>query len=42
MAAFDEEALNREQVRGWLERNLAHQPEHGYALAAAIPVRGSG
>jgi RimJ/RimL family protein N-acetyltransferase len=34
MAAFDEEPLNREQVRGWLERNLAHQREHGYGLFA--------
>ena len=34
MAAFDEEPFDREQVRAWLERNLAHQREHGYGLYA--------
>ena len=34
MAAFDEAPLDREQVRHWLERNLADQQAHGYGLFA--------
>ena len=34
MASFDEEPFDRDQVRRWLERNLAHQREHGYGLFA--------
>jgi [ribosomal protein S5]-alanine N-acetyltransferase len=34
MAAFGEEPLTREQTSRWLERNLAHQREHGYGLFA--------
>jgi [ribosomal protein S5]-alanine N-acetyltransferase len=34
MASFQAEPLNREQVRGWLNRNLDHQREHGYGLFA--------
>lgn len=34
MAAFRVPPLDREQVRGWLERNLDHQQEHGYGLFA--------
>ena len=34
MAAFDEKPLDQEQVGRWLERNLAHQREHGYGLFA--------
>lgn len=34
MAAFDSAPLDRGQVRGWLERNLEHQREHGYGLFA--------
>jgi RimJ/RimL family protein N-acetyltransferase len=34
MAAFDEEPLDREQARRWLDRNLAHQRAHGYGLFA--------
>jgi RimJ/RimL family protein N-acetyltransferase len=37
MAAFDEEPFNREQMRRWLERNVAHQREHGYGLFAVCP-----
>jgi RimJ/RimL family protein N-acetyltransferase len=35
MAAFDELPLDREQVGGWLERNLDHQRRYGYGLFAA-------
>jgi RimJ/RimL family protein N-acetyltransferase len=41
MAAFRAAPLNREQVRGWLERNLDHQREHGYGLFA-LCLRDSG
>jgi RimJ/RimL family protein N-acetyltransferase len=34
MASFDEEPFDRDQVRRWLERNLAHQREHGYGVFA--------
>lgn len=34
MAAFRAAELDREQVRGWLERNLDHQRTHGYGLFA--------
>lgn len=34
MAAFASQPLSREQVQGWLSRNLAHQLEHGYGLFA--------
>lgn len=32
VAAFEEPPLTREASEGWLQRNLAHQAEHGYAL----------
>jgi RimJ/RimL family protein N-acetyltransferase len=34
MAAFRASPLDREQVHGWLQRNLEHQREHGYGLFA--------
>jgi RimJ/RimL family protein N-acetyltransferase len=34
MAAFDAAPLERGQVRRWLDRNLAHQREHGFGLFA--------
>lgn len=36
MAAFDEKPLTRDQVRGWLQRNLDHRREHGYGLFAVV------
>ncbi len=39
MAAFDEEPFNREQGRRWLDRNLAHQREHGYGLFSVYLTR---
>jgi RimJ/RimL family protein N-acetyltransferase len=39
MAAFDETPFDREQTRRWLERNLAHQHEHGYGLFAVCLKR---
>ncbi|HEV2529541.1 MAG TPA: GNAT family N-acetyltransferase [Thermomicrobiales bacterium] len=32
MASFRAEPFDLGQVRGWVERNLAHQREHGYGL----------
>lgn len=40
MSAFDSAPLDREQVRGWLERNLDHQREHGFGLFAACSKDG--
>jgi RimJ/RimL family protein N-acetyltransferase len=34
MASFDEEPFDRDRMRRWLDRNLAHQREHGYGLFA--------
>jgi RimJ/RimL family protein N-acetyltransferase len=42
MAAFREPPLEREQVRGWLERNLDHQRQHGYGLFAVCLKTGGG
>lgn len=36
MAAFEEPPYNRQQMRFWLERNLAHQEEYGYGLFSVI------
>jgi hypothetical protein len=35
MAAFCEAPFGREQMHGWLERNLAHERRHGFGLFAA-------
>ena len=32
MASFNEPPFNREQMQGWLQRNLDHQNEYGYGL----------
>ncbi len=36
MAAFDGEVFTREQMQGWLNRNLEHQAEYGYGLFSVI------
>ena len=36
MASFGVPPFTREQMRGWVERNLAHQDEHGYGLFSVI------
>jgi len=36
MASFGGELFIREQMQGWLNRNLAHQAEHGYGLFSVI------
>lgn len=36
MASFDGELFNREQMKGWLQRNLDHQTEFGYGLFSVI------
>ena len=36
MALFDSLPFSREQVSGWLQRNLDHQEEYGYGLFAVI------
>ncbi len=41
MASFASEPFTREQMQGWLQRNLDHQAEHGYGLFSIIH-KGSG
>lgn len=36
MAAFASEVFTREQMQGWLQRNLAHQERFGYGLFSVI------
>ncbi len=36
MAAFDHPLFTREQMQGWLQRNLDHQNRHGYGLFSVI------
>jgi len=36
MAAFQTAPFGRDQMDGWLRRNLAHQDEHGYGLFSVI------
>ncbi len=39
MASFGGELFTREQMEGWLERNLQHQAEFGYSLFSVIEKR---
>jgi len=41
MAAFDSAPFTRQQMSGWMERNLQHQATHGYGLFSVI-LRSSG
>jgi ribosomal-protein-alanine N-acetyltransferase len=36
MASFDAAPFTRQQMAGWLERNLKHQQVHGYGLFSVI------
>ncbi len=36
MASFGVEPFNRDQMARWVQRNLAHQAEHGYGLFSVI------
>jgi [ribosomal protein S5]-alanine N-acetyltransferase len=36
MASFGGEVFRREQMEGWLQRNLAHQNEFGYGLFSVL------
>ncbi len=36
MASFGGELFTPAQMQGWLDRNLAHQAEHGYGLFSVI------
>jgi RimJ/RimL family protein N-acetyltransferase len=36
MAAFDHPLFTREQMEGWLQRNLDHQDEFGYGLFSVL------
>ena len=36
MAAFDHPPFTREQMQGWLQRNLDHQNEFGYGLFSVL------
>ncbi|MFO7944810.1 MAG: GNAT family N-acetyltransferase [Anaerolineales bacterium] len=36
MASFNEPPFTRQQMQGWLDRNLAHQERWGYGLFAVI------
>ncbi len=36
MKSFDAPPFNREQMKQWIDRNLAHQNQHGYGLFAVI------
>jgi RimJ/RimL family protein N-acetyltransferase len=36
MASFGGEIFTPAQMQGWLDRNLAHQAEHGYGLFSVI------
>ena len=36
MASFNTNPFEREQMEGWVQRNLAHQEKHGYGLFSVI------
>ena len=36
MASFGGATFNREQMEGWMQRNLEHQNRHGYGLFSVI------
>jgi len=36
MASFGVAPFNREQMEGWMKRNLEHQDQHGYGLFSGI------
>jgi len=36
MASFNTEPFGREQMEGWMKRNLEHQDQHGYGLFSVI------
>lgn len=36
LASFGLESFNREQMKGWVDRNLNHQKEYGYGLFSVI------
>lgn len=36
MASFGAEPFDRDQMRGWVQRNLDHQDRHGYGLFTVI------
>ena len=36
MAAFHQDPLTRQQMQGWLQRNLDHQKQYGYGLFSVI------
>jgi [ribosomal protein S5]-alanine N-acetyltransferase len=36
MAAFNLASFGRDDMRGWLDRNLAHQEAHGYGLFTVV------
>jgi ribosomal-protein-alanine N-acetyltransferase len=36
MASFDTAPFNREQMQHWVQRNIAHQDEHGYGSFSVI------
>jgi RimJ/RimL family protein N-acetyltransferase len=36
MAAFDEPPFDRAQMERWVQRNLAHQAEHGFGLFTVV------
>ncbi len=36
MESFNEPPFNREQMAGWVERNLKHQEKHGYGLFSVV------
>ena len=36
MAAFNAAPFNRDQMEGWVQRNLDHQTRHGYGLFSVI------
>ncbi|MCB0256465.1 MAG: GNAT family N-acetyltransferase [Anaerolineae bacterium] len=36
MAAFDSQPFSREQMQGWLQRNLDHLAQYGYGLFSVI------
>jgi RimJ/RimL family protein N-acetyltransferase len=36
MASFDTEPFGRDEMEGWMRRNLEHQEQHGYGLFSVI------
>ena len=36
MASFGGDLFDREQMKRWVERNLAHQEQHGYGLFTVV------